>query len=172
MRANSEAQLRLAQRRRERAQKIPWYVRFGHKADGAVMMGDMWMVASTQLLTNVISSDQLLHHTPIALAIWVCVAGARGDYTEYAKMSEGGSYIMGWTVYQGVLQACFTWLFFTPAHLLVLAVCVSQGWLDPAPIMDVELGAKVSPVLEVDVALLITTTTWRAFYYGVREGLL
>jgi fumarate reductase subunit D len=75
-------------------------------------------------------------------------------------------------VYYGVLQACFTWLFFAPIHVLVLALLVSNGWLDAGPVMDVEFGAKVSPVLEVDVALLITMTAWRAFYYGIREGFL
>jgi hypothetical protein len=44
--------------------------------------------------------------------------------------------------------------------------------MDAGPVLDVDPGAKVSPVLETNVVLLIIMTSWRGVYYAMRDGLL
>lgn len=158
-----------AQRRKE--EQAPWLVRTLRSTDGAVIVGDAFIVSSTQLSSSLIPADEVTTYGALALVIWLTVASLRGDYTCFERISEEGSFLIGWLLYQGVLQGCFTWLFYTVLHIMLLSAAVSHGWLEAGPVLDIELGAKVSPILEVDVALLITMTAWRAFYYGRRENL-
>jgi fumarate reductase subunit D len=104
------------------------------------------------------------------VACWILVGFLRGDYR--TELSDEASWMPGWTVYTGILNACFTWLFSTPVVLLVYAVLVSHGWIDANPIMAIEEGAKVSPALEIQVALLIVMTAWRGLYFGFRDGVI
>lgn len=150
----------------------PWWVRAASRVDGALALGDTWILTSTQLLSSLLPGTQLLQHGALALGAWLCVSGARGDFTCAQRLSDEGSHIVGWRVYSGVLQACFSWMLYAPLHMLLLALLVSNGVFDAEPVLGLGMGSRVSPVLEADLALLATMATWRAFYYGMAEGLL
>ena len=93
-----------------------------------------------------------------------------GDYS--LDDNDDAAWMPGWTVYTGILAGCFTWLFSTPLVLLVYAVLVSHGLIDQTPVTVIEEGAKVSPALEIQVALLIIMTAWRGLYYAFRDGVI
>lgn len=151
---------------------IPWHVQTFQDVDMALIFGDAWMVACSHFASSLIPPSELTPFSALAVSLWILSATVRGDYTSYRRVSEEGSFLVGWTVYIGILQACFSWLFFTPAHLCVLAFLVSHGMVDPSPVIHIEMGSRVSPILEVDVAMLVTMTTWRAFYYMIQERLI
>jgi hypothetical protein len=154
------------------AKEAPWHVRTFRDVDVALVCGDAWMVATTHMVTDLIPISELTTFTMVALPLWGTIAAIRGDYTSYARIQEEGSFLVGWSVYVGVLQACFSWLFFTVGHLLTLSFLITHGLLDSAPVIDIEAGARVPPILEVDVALLITMSAWRGMYYALRERIL
>lgn len=170
----SKSALRLGPRHGTSKQRTtpPWWQRGANRVDGALALGDTWILTSTQLLSSLLPGTQLFLHGGLALGTWLCVSGARGDFTCAQRLSDEGSHIIGWRVYTGILQACFSWMLYAPLHMLLLALLVSNGIFDAAPVLGPGMGSKVSPVLEADLALLATMATWRAFYYGMAEGLL
>lgn len=142
------------------------------KIDAPLILGDVWMLSATQMSTQLIEPDDSTPLLALAVAIWLVVSALRGDYDFAEREDEDAPFLVGWSVVTGVLDACFSWACYTVLLLAVLSLAVSHGMLDAAPVLTVDASSKVSPVLEVQIALLITMTAWRGFYYGLREGLV
>jgi hypothetical protein len=122
------------------------------------------------LTSSLFPSNDVPAATAAVVGCWVLAGWVRGDYK--SNYDEDAAWVPGWTVYTGILAACFTWLFSTPLILLTYSVLVSHGWIDATPIVVIEEGSKVSPALEIQVALLIVMTAWRGLYYAFRDGVL
>lgn len=140
------------------------------RTDGALIFGDMWMAATAFATSGLLSGSDIPPYTATALTIWCSASLIRGDYST-APESES-SWIHGWSTYTGILYACHTWFFATPAILLAYTLLVSNGVLDADPVMQVAEGARVSPALELQVALLILMTAWRGIYYAFKDGVI
>lgn len=136
----------------------------------ALIFGDSWIVATTFLTSSLFPMKDIPVATAAVVSCWVLAGLVRGDYK--FEEDEDTAWLPGWTVYTGILAGCFTWLFSTPLVLLSYSVLVSHGWLDANPIMVIEEGSKVSPALEIQVALLIVMTAWRGLYYAFRDGVI
>jgi hypothetical protein len=136
----------------------------------ALIFGDSWIVATTFLTSSLFPSNDVPAATAAVVGCWVLAGWVRGDYK--SDDGEEAAWVPGWTVYTGILAGCFTWLFSTPLVLLTYAVLVSHGWIDATPVVAIEEGSKVSPALEIQVALLIVMTAWRGLYYAFRDGVI
>lgn len=140
------------------------------KTDGALIFGDLWIGATAFATSGLLSPSEIPSITATALSVWCMTSLVRGDYST-APDSEA-AWIHGWSTYTGILYACHTWLFATPVLLLAYAVLVSHGLLPADPVMHVVEGSRVSPALELQVALLILMTAWRGIYYAFKDGIL
>lgn len=136
----------------------------------ALICGDSWVVATTFLTSSLFPQSDVKVATAAVVICWVLTGLVRGDYN--CEGDDDAAWVPGWTVYTGIMAACFTWLFSTPLVLLAYSVLVSQGWVDADPIMVIVEGSKVSPALAIQVALLIVMTAWRGLYYAFRDGVI
>ena len=136
----------------------------------ALIFGDSWIIATTFLTSSLFPQTDIPYATAAVVSCWVLVSLVRGDYK--SDDDDDAAWVPGWTVYTGILAARFTWLFSTPLVLLAYSVLVSHGLVDETPVMVIEEGAKVSPALEIQVALLIVMTAWRGLYYAFRDGVV
>lgn len=136
----------------------------------ALIFGDSWIVATTFLTSSLFPANDVTCATAAVVGCWVLAGWVRGDYKNGSD--EDAAWVPGWTVYTGILAGCFTWLFSTPLVLLSYSFLVSHGWIDATAVTVIAEGSKVSPALEIQVALLIVMTAWRGLYYAFRDGLL
>lgn len=143
---------------------------FAANNDGALMFGDMWIVATTFATSGLLPNSDIAPLTATALSIWCITSFVRGDYSTASEPDS--SWIHGWSTYTGILYACHTWFFATPVLLLVYAILVSNGLMDADPVVNVAEGSRVSPALELQVALLILMTAWRGLYHAFKDGIL
>eukprot|EP00892_Ulva_mutabilis_P003591 jgi/Ulvmu1/1603/UM111_0032.1 len=143
---------------------------FAAQNDGALIFGDMWIAATAFATSGLLPDGDIAPLTATALSIWCITSFVRGDYSTSAESES--AWIHGWSTYTGILYACHTWLFATPVLLLAYAVLVSNGLMDADPVMNVVEGSRVSPALELQVALLILMTAWRGLYHAFKDGIL
>ena len=80
---------------RRKPQVEPWWQSVYRRLDGALVVGDIWMAASTQLSSSLIPAAEVPQHSLIAIWLWLAIAGYRGDFTSYERVSEEGSHIWG-----------------------------------------------------------------------------
>lgn len=140
------------------------------QTDGALIFGDLWIGATAFATSGLLSSSEISPITATALSVWCITSLIRGDYS--TDPDSEAAWIHGWSTYTGILYACHTWLFATPVLLLAYAVLVSHGLLPADPVMHVAEGSRVSPALELQVALLILMTAWRGLYFAFKDGIL
>lgn len=143
---------------------------FAAQNDGALIFGDMWIVATAFATSGLLPDGDIAPLTATALTIWCFTSLIRGDYSTTPESES--SWIHGWSTYTGILYACHTWFFATPILLLAYAVLVSNGLMDADPVVNVAEGSRVSPALELQVALLILMTAWRGIYNAFKDGIL
>ena len=145
-----------------------------HKINGTLLLGDAIMVLTTHAASEKIPQENLALISIVACTCWVGTSLSKGDYNlvQYYPNDEWISSQPGYSVYVGIRESAFAWMVFVPVVLTALASLVIHEVVDAAPIVIAAEGCRVSPELEVIVAIALTVPCWRGFYFAKRDGML
>jgi len=142
----------------------------GILADGTLILGDMVMIAATEISSERIPWESMPELTGVSLVAWVLCAVLLGDYRGRSPSSDNWYLSLLGPPFVAIVDATVTWASSATVSIAIFSLLVSSNLLDSGYNLVLEDLAtdNLSPQLEVAVALLITMSCWRGIAARLR----